>query len=436
MLSVPPRSGKSFTTTETFPSYVLGRHPEWPVIITSCGADLAEDFGNKNRMKISQFGEELFGIRLCDSSNSKSKFLVDKKMPNGEYLTKAGCISVGVGGQITGRGAKICIIDDPFKNEIEVSRKLERDKVWSHWESAISTRLQGNGNAVIVIMTRWHDDDLIGRLLKKKDKNGKNEWVYIKMPAVCEDEEHDLLKRKKGETLCPELGYDAEWAERKKIEVGTRVWKALYQQEPPVENGEIFKREWFKKYKTLPNKFDSIFQSWDTTFKKTSTSDFCAGQVWGRIGCNYYLIKRVKQRMSFTDIQRAMLRLSIEFPKARGKLVERKANGDAIIDTMQDRVGGIIPVECHDGKEAQARSVSPLFEAGNIFLPDNSIDDTIDEYIDEFCAFPNGAHDDEVDATCQYLNYERNKNTIVYDKDTVQIGRMIKGVNDFLRSDI
>ena len=424
LISMPPRHGKTFHLTENFIGYCLIKHPQWKGIIASSGANMEEGFADKNRQKIDTFGEELNGVQLSKSMNTKAEFDVTYLNESGKRVVGGKVISAGLDGQINGRGATIAVIDDPFKSKIDSSRKSVRDRVFDTFTSAIATRMEGFGNAIIVIMTRWHDDDLIGRLLKQKEVG----WKYIKLACECEDEEDDRLKRKKGEMLCPELGYDKEWAEMKKIEVGTSDWNALYQQRPPIDNGEIFQRDWFRFYKVLPEKFDEMWQSWDCNFKKSDTSDFVAGQIWGRVGANYYLVKRLKARLSFTQTQNEIVRWSVLYPKARRKFIEDRANGSAIIQTLKNQVSGIIALQNEGGKYAQAQSVQPLFEAGNVYIPHPDIDDSIEEYINEFTAFPNGTNDDEVDSTCQGLNYYNEKPKIRIDSKSLSLGKALKGL--------
>lgn len=424
LISMPPRHGKSYHLTENFIGYCLTKNPQWKGIIASSGASIAEGFADKNRQKIDTFGEELNGVQLSKSMNTKSEFDVTYLNESGKRVVGGKVISAGLDGQITSRGATIAIIDDPFKSKVDSMRKSVRDRVFDTFTSAIATRMEGFGNAIIVIMTRWHDDDLIGRLLKQKEVG----WKYIKLACECEDEEDDRLKRKKGEFLCPELGYDKEWAEMKKIEVGTSDWNALYQQKPPIDNGEIFNREWFRFYKVLPEKFDEMWQSWDCNFKKSDTSDFVAGQIWGRVGANYYLVKRLKARLSFTQTQNEIVRWSVLYPKARRKFIEDRANGSAIIQTLKNQVSGIIALQNEGGKYAQAQAVQPLFEAGNVYIPHPDIDDSIEEYINEFTAFPNGTNDDEVDSTCQGLNYYNEKPKIRIDSKSLSLGKALKGL--------
>ena len=197
-LSVPPRHGKSQTVSNTLPSWYLGRNPDSSVIITGYNADIAENFGNNNRELVREFGKDIFGVEISDSQDNKTEFALKKH--------KGYCLSVGLLGGITGRGGSLIIVDDPFKNGEEANNQTLRSRISSVFKDSVLTRLEGKGNAVIVIHTRWHEEDLIGELAKTGD------WLVINIPAVWEKGTDKLLHRKIGETLCPELGYDSEWA--------------------------------------------------------------------------------------------------------------------------------------------------------------------------------------------------------------------------------
>lgn len=390
LIEIPPRHGKSMTVSESFPSYYMGKNPEKRVIAASYSDGLARKFGRLNRAKLEEYGPELFGVQLSQTNASQNNWDVESH--------DGGMISTGIGGSITGQGADLLIIDDPFKNAQAANSQTIRDTVWDEWESTLSTRLH-KGASVIVIMTRWHEDDLIGRLLERSPHN----WERIRMPAVAEDED-DLLGRKIGETLCPELGFDEEWAESKKKEVGTRTWTALYQQRPAPAGGTIFKREWWKFYKAEPTHFDEIIQSWDCTFKDAETSDFVSGQVWGRIGADKYLLDRVKEQMGILATMQAIRTMSAKRPQARAKLIEDKANGTAVIEMLTSEVPGLIPVNPKGGKVVRAQAVAPEVEAGNVYLPHPSIAPWIHDYIGEFSTFPFGKNDDDVDSMTQALS--------------------------------
>jgi predicted phage terminase large subunit-like protein len=416
LIEMPPRHGKSMTVTETFPSYYLGRNPDKRVIAAAYSDGLATKFGRLNRNKFNEFSNELFDLKLSESNAATKDWGVEER--------RGGMIATGIGGSITGQGADLMIIDDPIKNMKEASSQLIRDNIWDEWEATLSTRLH-DGASLIVIMTRWHEDDLIGRLLARSPRD----WIRLRLPAISEDE-GDLLGRRIGEALCPELGYNEKWAEDKKTEVGSRTWASLYQQRPAPAGGNIFKREWINFYVrtreqknewglsddvvVLPIHFDKVAQSWDCTFKDSESSDYVAGGVWARKKAQYFLFDVDHRRMGFADTMKAIRAMSDKWPKARSKYIEDKANGTAIIEMLKDEISGIVPVNPDGGKEARANAVSPLFEAGNVYLPHPNMCPWVEDLIEELVSFPNAAHDDLVDMTTQALNqlYTNNSNPI------------------------
>jgi predicted phage terminase large subunit-like protein len=395
MIFMPPRHSKSMTVTETFPSWFIGRNPERRVIEVSYGDSLARKFGKANRNKIAEFGEELFGITLARDNSSVTNWDIEGH--------RGGMISVGIGGGITGQGADLLIIDDPIKNRKEADSETYREMLWAEWKDTLSTRLQPGGR-VILILTRWHEDDLAGRLLKHEP----DKWTVLSLPAVCESED-DPLGRKIGEALWPEYGFDEKWAEETKRSVGSRTWSALYQQRPSPAEGSMFKRSWWKYYRALPARFDEVIQSWDCAFKDNKDSDYVVGQVWGRIGANKYLIDQVRGQMDFPTTIQAIRNLSARYPSAYAKLIEDKANGTAVIQTLRNEIPGIIAVNPDGGKVARAASASADAEAGNIYLPAPEIAPWVHDFVEECASFPNGANDDQVDAFTQAMNRFNNK---------------------------
>ena len=202
MIFMPPRHGKSMTVTETFPSFYLGKNPKKRVIEISYSGDLAQQFGKKNRDKVEEYGPILFNNSLSNIQATKTNWNMDNGV--------GGMISVGIGGSITGYGADLLIVDDPIKNRAEAESSTYRDKLWEEYQSTVSTRLHAGG-AVIIILTRWHEDDLAARLLNPE--YGKVEdWKIISLPAICEDPGTDPLGRMEGEALWPAGGYDEVWA--------------------------------------------------------------------------------------------------------------------------------------------------------------------------------------------------------------------------------
>jgi len=391
---MPPRHSKSMTVSETFPSFFIGKNPERRVIEISYGDSLARKFGRANKQKIDEFGEELFGIKLSQDNASMTNWGIEGH--------RGGMISAGIGGPITGEGADLLIIDDPIKNRQEANSETYREMVWNEWQNTLLTRLHPGG-AVIIILTRWHEDDLAGRLLKQE----QGKWEVVSLPAKAE--KNDQLGRKPGEPLWPEHGFDEAWMENTKKEVGSQVWTALYQQKPSPQEGNMLKRGWWQFYRQAPSSFDEIIQSWDCAFKdekaaKSKEPDFVVGQVWGRKGADKYLLDQVRDRMDFPATIMAIKSLTAKWPQAGAKLIEDKANGPAVIATLKRQIPGLIPVNPEGGKVARAAAVSPDIEAGNVYLPDPSIAPWVHDFIEECAAFPNGANDDQVDAMTQALN--------------------------------
>jgi predicted phage terminase large subunit-like protein len=387
MVFMPPRHGKSQTITETLPSYLNGKFPNKKVMTISYGDSLAKEFGRKNRQKVKEYGKEIFNVELDPANKSMSDYTI-KDMLGGSYFSS-------ILGGVTGRGAHYLIIDDPIKTRQEAESETYRNRVWEEYQSSLSTRLMPNG-VTIVILTRWHHDDLAGRILASEP----DEWEVISLPAIAE--ENDLLGREEGEPLWSEFGYDNEWAAKKKVEVGSKVWYSLYQQRPTPDSGDVFKREWIQFYKTLPQ-LDEQLISVDASFKDKKTSDFCVLQAWGKKGANKYLIDQVRDRMNFPQTVAAIRTFSAKHPKAHTKLVEDKANGTAIIDYLKKEISGMIPIEPMGGKTVRADAISPQWEAGNVFLPHPSICPWINDFIEELIQFPAGKHDDMVDAMSQAL---------------------------------
>jgi len=387
--------------TETFPSYFLGHFPQKRVIELSYGEELAQRFGKLNRDKMYEYGSSVFGVSMSSKQATKTNWSIAG--------TDGGMISSGVGGTITGYGADLLIVDDPIKSRQEAESLTFRERLWSEYQSTIATRLHAGG-AIIIILTRWHEDDLAARMLNPE--YGKVEdWKVISLPAVSENED-DLLGREIGQSLWPEGGYDTTWAAQQKETVGSYAWNSLYQQHPTPSSGGIFKREWWQRWKELPGDMFDYVQSWDCTFKDANTSDYVVGQVWARSKKNpacRYLLDQIRARMSFTETVQAVRSLSSKWPQTTRKLVEDAANGTAVMDVLKKEVHGLIPVQPMGGKVVRAHAVTAVVEAGNVYIPDASIAPWAHDFVEEMSSFPSGAHDDQVDALTQANAYYNDR---------------------------
>ena len=300
-------------------------------------------------------------------------------------------------------GAHFAIIDDPIKNQAEADSKTYREGVWEWYTSTLYTRLEKEGS-VLLTMTRWHEDDLAGRLLNRsKNDPDSDQWVVLDLPAIKDNEMNPLDTRDIGDALWPGK-YDLSRLAKIKSSAGSRVWSALYQQRPTAQEGGLIKREWIKFYRRheRPERFDEQVESWDMSFKDSQSSDFVAAQRWGRKGANCYLTKRLKKRLDFPGTIKAF-RAFADDRSVYTRLVEEKANGAAVIQSLRSEISGIVPVNPKDSKDQRGAAVSPMWEAGNVYLPHPDDEPWVNELIEELVSFPNATNDDEFDAMTQAL---------------------------------
>ena len=426
-LSVPPQHGKTTTVTKTLPSWFVGRNPGKWAILTAYNADIAEEFSDNNRQLIKQFGKEIFGIETNTSQDNKYLFQCHKSGQPENPNVDSGIMGVGIQGGIVGHGGSLIIVDDPYKNDLQAENPSERENISRVFKSAVVTRARGKGNAIIVIHTRWHDDDLIGELEKTGD------WVIINIPCVWESGVDKLLHRRIGETLCPDLGFDVEWCERTQKALGKKLWNANYQGKPYIEGGNLVKRSDIKFYnkQTKPSAFEELVLSCDLSFggKKKENDPYCMS-LWGRNGGDHYLLHIWGKRASFNETKKTLQIICGQYPQLKKKIIEEKAMGGPIIETLGREIGGFVPFNPKGvSKEARFNSITPYFEGGNIWFPDESLQPDIEDYVEQVLRFPNVGHDDFVDTISQYLlNYEyKYGGTILTDNVYTTLSNAIRG---------
>lgn len=396
IICLPPRSGKSEIVSRRFPAYAFGRNPELQIIATSYSSDLSQRF-NRDVQRI--IDDEAYFEVFPETTLAGKKANAETR---GSYIRTSDLFeivghtgvyrSAGVGGGITGQGADILLIDDPLKDRAEANSATIRNSIWDWYTSTAYTRLSPGGG-VIVMCTRWHLDDLIGRLIENMNSGAGDTFTVINYPAIAENDEPHRLK---GEALHPER-YDLNQLEKIRKTIGSRDWAALYQQHPIPDGGSIFKAEWIKYWTdtSVPPQFDQQLISWDMTFKDSKNSDYVVGQVWGKKGADFYLLDQVRGQWDFVKTREMFLLLAKKWPRATRKLVEDKANGSAIISELQKTVSGIIPITPKESKEARASAVTPFFEAGNVYIPDPDRTPWVSVFEAELFNFPAGAHDDQ-----------------------------------------
>jgi predicted phage terminase large subunit-like protein len=393
MIFLPPRHGKSFITSSIFPAWLLGRHPQYHIIFATYGQELSDDFGRCVRNFIAHPDHQAIfpNCRLSEDSTSVRRF---NTAAGGAYF------AVGRGGAITGRGAHLLLIDDPIKDCEEANSETVRKALHEWYASVAYTRLMPGG-AIIIIQTRWHQDDLAGWLLRE---HANENWDVLCLPAIAEQDEGF---RKEGEPLWPEK-YPLPELEMKRTAIGGRAWASLYQQRPAAADGVIFKRDWWQFYSqplsVTPNQ---IVQSWDTAFKKGEENDFSVCTTWGVASDGYYLLHLWRGKVEFPELKRVVASLAEQW-KPNVILVEDKASGQSLIQELKLSTPlPLIAVKVDSDKQTRAQAVTPLIEAGKVFLPKSA--PWVSDYIEEMACFPNGVHDDVIDATTQALNYLRVK---------------------------
>lgn len=400
LVTMPPRHGKSELCSHWTPVWTLALDPRNRVILASYEANYAASWGRKCRRSVLEH-YPLLGARILDDSRAANRW---------ETSEGGGMVTAGVGGPVTGRGGNILILDDPIKNAEEANSSIIRENLWEWWTKVFLTRTDpdhmGREAVIILILTRWHEDDLAGRILSSPEAKL---WEHVNFPAVAEEE--DELGRSPGQALWAER-FDELSLETKQAEVGSRAFNALYQQRPTAPEGAAIQRLWWKWYDEDPAKIaqdcDQIIQSWDPTFDNAETSDFVVGQVWGRRGNEFYYLDCTRQRMNTPDTMRSIRAMSDLWPQAKYKLIERSASGFAILQLLQREMGGLVPVGTKSrSKEIRltwgVNSVSAVIERGQVFLPRNRAYSSI--LVDEAAQFPHGAHDDMVDAMVQAVEY-------------------------------
>ncbi len=392
IVSMPPRHGKSETISVHGPGFYLGRHPDRSVIFSTYSQDFADDFGRKVRNLLANpLHRRIFPrSKVSEDSAAISKL---------STTAGGGYFAVGRGSGITGRGADLLIVDDPLKDREEASSATIRRQLQQWYAEVAFTRL-GPGGAVIIISTRWHEDDLPGWLMREHAAEG---WEIVNLPAFAES--GDALGRVEGEALWPGR-FPASVLHQIKAQLGSAAFAALYQQRPAAMEGKIFKREWWKFYREAPA-FDRVVLSLDTAFKAGASNDYSVATVWGEAKTGYYLLDMFRARVEFPELQRVAESLAAKWNPS-SVLVEDKASGQSLIQSLQRETKlPVLPVKVSTDKESRAHACTPLVESGRVFLPDGA--PWLADYLDEMSSFPAAPHDDMVDSTTQALNHMRGQ---------------------------
>ena len=377
MLFVPPRHGKSEMTTIRYPVYRLECEPSMRVILGAYNATLAQKFSRKAR--------NVARTRLALNTERTA-------VEDWETTAGGGLRAVGVGGGVTGMGANLVIIDDPVKSREEAESATYRDRCWDWYRDDLYTRLEPDG-AIVLIQTRWHEDDLAGRLLAEM-KQGGEAWETVTLPALAD--EGDPLGRAPGDALWPER-YDATDFERIRTVLGTYSFEALYQQRPRPAEGALFKRQWFKVVDAAPYGLSWV-RYWDLAASTRESADFTASPAVAMGGDGtVYVRDMIRGRWEWPDAYSIIVRTMQAEPNTRHG-VEKALHGLAAVqELMRDPRVAHVPFEGVDvdkDKFSRALAWAGRAEAGKVALVQG---EWVGAFLDEVTAFPLGAHDDQVD---------------------------------------
>ena len=384
MVFMPPRHGKSELVSVRFPAWYLGRHPDKRFIGTSYAARLAERFSGQAR---NQFNDERWPYTATLATDTQSKAMWDLAGNRGGY------IAAGVGGPITGQGGHMIVIDDPVKNREEADSETVRDSVWDWYQSTLYTRLEEDG-AIILVMTRWHEDDLAGRLLNEAQQGG-DQWEVIELPAL------DAA----GEALWPEK-YDRARLEQIRATIGSRNWTALYQQRPTLEEGAMFKRQWFTGTADEPHIVDETpwnlrwVRYWDLAASTKTSADYTASASVAIDGDGVLWIRDlIRGRWEWPDAKRIMRENMLGEVRNTSHVVEEALHGIAALQELRrDPALHGIPLygyRVDRDKVQRAMAWASRAEAGKVRLVRG---EWVNAFLDEVCSFPLATHDDQVDA--------------------------------------
>lgn len=388
MIFMPPRHSKSETVTVRYTAWRIIRDPNIKVILGSYNQRLANRFSRKIR----RFVEE-------QTSLSKERKAADEW----ETLAGGGICAVGCGAGVTGYGADLIIIDDPVKNRQQAESKTYRENVYDWFNDDIYTRLEPNA-AIILIQTRWHQDDLAGRLLKEMAEGGE-QWEVLSLPALAETYDatgrpiEDPLLREEGEALCPDR-FSSEALLNIKRRLGGNSFAALYQQNPVPREGGIFKREWFTRIVNEPPKNLLWFRAYDLAVSTKTSADYTASfrcALDEKTG-DLYIADGFRERIEFPD-QRRYLIERIEQEKDTSHGIESALHGKALVQEVlrQRRFArrSIRSIKADKDKLTRALSWTDRAREGKVVLVRGN---WINDFLDEVCHFPDSRHDDQVDA--------------------------------------
>jgi predicted phage terminase large subunit-like protein len=417
IINMPPRHGKSETASKTFPAWYLGRNPDKRVLLTAYSDSLAKEYGKAVRGYISDPFSPYGDVKPQGKSEAGDFMALDGW--RGELR------AAGVDGQVTGRGGHLVMIDDPHKDQAEADSPTMREKVYNWYKGTLYSRLENEFTdpetgrrrraAIVLIVTRWHEDDLAGRLLKEAEENpAADQWDVLSLSAIAEEPTTtyngrpvgpDPLGREPGDALWEDK-YGRDDLELIRVNTPSRFWSAQYQQRPSKAGGQTFSDLWFNnRYRPeVIAPYLEMIQVVDSAFKTGVENDFSVIATWGRTRTHYDLLDIWRRKVKYPELITA-LKDNYErwrYYGLRAMYIEDKASGQSAIQSLQAESDlNVIPWDKEGNKIMAAESITPYFAANRVRIP--SVAEWVAEWIKEHIQFPTGAHDDQVDTTSMAL---------------------------------
>lgn len=401
IITVPPRYLKSIAASVAFPAWMLGHDPTSQIICASYNTELAVKHALDTRaVMMTEWYRECFGqTRLDPHRNTQTELTTTRRGTR---------MATSVGGTLTGRGGQFVIIDDPHKAD-EALSETKRQMVKDWFRNSVLSRLDSKQDGcIIVIQQRLHEDDLAGLLLADKG------WRHLNLPAIAEAEEHiavganRIRVRQSGEPL-DAVREPLDVLDEMKRAMGSHVFAAQYQQRPTPLGGGLLKREWFKRYSILPRttEYTPVIQTWDTAMKGEETNDPSVCLTFVEVDNCHYLIDVYRKRVEYPDLKRAVVDQARRH-KATRILIEDAGSGTVLLqDLRRETRLPLIACKPEGDKIIRASTASAQIEAGRLYLPEEA--PWLADFEHEVVTFPNGRHDDQVDALSQFINWSRNR---------------------------
>lgn len=393
MVFMPPQEGKSQRCSRTFPTWLLEQDPTLRIAIVSYEAEIATRWGRDIKLDLEQNPE--IGIELRTDSRAAGRW---------ETVQGGGIVCAGIGSALTGRPVDVLIIDDPVKDRADAESKVMRDRNWDWWESVGSLRLSRRGS-VVLMMTRWHDDDLAGRLLKREP----NEWRVVKIPAIATSVD-DPLGRQLGEELLSATKEPGHYTKQKSLR-SPYVWSSVFQQSPSKEDGGLFKRGDWRFWEPLSGKQLRLglgtvdlrdctrFATVDLATSTKTSADWTVVSIWAISPSGDLILldrarKRVSEESHFELVQAARSRWHGPYDVV---YVESRMFGTTLVYAAGQSGIPIQELKADVDKFTRALPASDLVRQHRVWIPGQA--PWLDEWLDEHAEFPTGTHDDQVDTT-------------------------------------